>query len=642
MAKTRHVKRAFSRNSAFSRGKRLAHVSFFLFLLAFIGVSSLFLYYAKDLPRPERLQEIAFAQPTKIYDRTGDVLLYEMFGEEKREFVPLVNIPQYLKEAVLTTEDRYFYQHFGLDWRGVARSLLKNLRLRDPAQFVGGSTVSQQLVRSILLSREKTVPRKIKEIILTLELERRYSKDEIFELYLNQIPLGSTVYGVGAASRFYFGKSVEELSLAESAVVSALIQAPSHYSPYGSHKEELLSRKDTIIRNMELLGYITPEQAAEAQKQELAFQDPGLSIRAPHFTLYVVDQLLETYGEEFLRESGLKVYTTLDWKLQEKAEEIVRTVTERNVVFDAHNASLVALDPITGEILAMVGSKDWFGASYPEECVSGQTCQFDPKVNVATYRIGRQPGSAFKPFAYVTAFTKGYSDTTTVVDEETNFGVWGEEEYIPHNYDEKFRGTVTLRQSLAQSLNIPSIKVLLNLAGLEESIATAHDLGITTLQDLSQYGPSIVLGGGEVKLLDITSAYGVFATGGKRIPPLAVMRVVSEGGTTLQENVNTSIAVLPKEATDMITSILSDNEARTPIFGAHSLLYFPDTQVAVKTGTTQDFRDGWVVGYSPNALVTGVWVGNNDNSPMNKEPGIVVAGPIWRAFMDYALPLVTP
>jgi membrane peptidoglycan carboxypeptidase len=640
--RSRHYKKVFQRSSALTRGKRLLHVGFFLFLLLFISGSSLFLYYAKDLPRPERLNEIAFAQATKIYDRTGEVLLYELFGEEKREFTAFTDIPQHLKEAVLATEDRHFYTHFGIDWRGVGRSLLKNFKLRDPSQFVGGSTISQQLVRSILLSREKTVPRKIKEVILTLELERRYSKDEILEFYLNQVPLGSTVYGVGAASRFYFGKPVTELSIAESAVLAALIQAPSYYSPHGSHPEELLSRKNYVLGSMELLGYITQEQAAEAQNQELAFQDPGLSIKAPHFVLYVVDQLLKTYGEEFLRESGLKVYTTLDWRLQEKAEEIVAAVGERNAVFDAHNAALVALDPTAGEVLVMVGSKDWFASPYPEGCIPGQTCSFDPKVNVATYRIGRQPGSAFKPFAYVTAFGKGYNDTTTVVDEETNFGIWGDKEYIPHNYDSKFRGTVTLRQALAQSLNIPSIKVLLNLAGLPESIATAHDMGITTLQDPSRYGPSLVLGGGEVKLLDITSAYGVFAAGGKRIPPLSIMRVVSDGGVTLQENANTSITVLPKEAVDMITSILSDNEARTPIFGANSLLYFPDKQVAVKTGTTQDFRDGWVVGYSPNALAAGVWVGNNDNSPMNKEPGIVVAGPIWRQFMDYALLALTP
>lgn len=638
MPKTRHVKQVLQKNSALARIRKLIHAGFFLFLVLFIGASSLFLYYAKDLPRPERLNEIAFAQPTKIYDRTGEVLLYELFGEEKREFVPLSQIPQHLKEAVLTTEDRYFYTHFGLDWRGVGRSILKNLRLRDPAQFVGGSTISQQLVRSILLSREKTVPRKIKEIILTLELERRYSKDEILEFYLNQIPLGSTVYGVGAASRFYFGKSVTELSLAESAVISALIQAPSYYSPYGTHKEDLMARKSYVLGSMELLGHITEKQAIEAKSQELTFQDPGLSIKAPHFALYVTDLLIQEYGEAFLRENGLRVTTSLDWNLQQIAEKAIEDRTKINTAYNAHNAALVALSPSTGEILAMVGSKDWFGESYPEGCASGQNCLFDPKVNIATYRIGRQPGSAFKPFAYVTAFMKGYDDATTVVDEETNFGIWGGKEYIPKNYDDTFRGTVTLRQALAQSLNIPSIKVLLDFAGLPESMATARDMGITTLQDPSQYGPSIVLGGGEVKLLDITSAYGVFATGGKRIPPLSIKRVVSEGGTTLQENANTSIAVLPKEAASLIGDILSDNTARAPLFGTNSSLVVPGFTVAVKTGTTQEYRDAWAIGYTKE-VSSGVWVGNNNNEPMD-QAGVMVAAPIWNQFMRNALPLL--
>ncbi len=636
MTKPRHVKRVFSRNSALTRGKRLLHVGFFLFLLVFISGASLFLYYAKDLPRPERLGEVAFAKPSKIYDRTGTVLLYELYGEEKREFTPLADIPQELQWAVLATEDQYFYSHFGLDWRGVGRAILVNLKLRQPVQ--GGSTITQQLVRSTLLSREKTVARKVKEFILTLELELQYSKDQIFEFYLNQIPLGSNVYGVGAASQFYFGKKPSELSLAESSVIAALIRAPSYYSPYGSHQEELLSRKDYVLNRMVRSRYITQDRATEARSGVLTFHDPALTIKAPHFVLYVIDELLDTYGEEFLRENGLRVYTTLDWKLQEKAEEIVSTIAEHNVVFDANNAALVALHPATGEIMAMVGSRDWNGESYPEGCASGVNCLFDPKVNVATYRIGRQPGSSFKPFVYVTAFLKGYDDTTTVVDEETNFGIWGDKEYVPQNYDGKFRGTVTLRQSLAQSLNIPSIKVLLNLAGLQDSIATAHDMGITTLEDPSQYGPSIVLGGGEVKLLDMVSAYGVFATGGKGIPPARIIRVVDEKGATLQENTNTPIAILPAKPVQLIGDILSDNEARTPIFGPNSLLFFPDKKVAAKTGTTQDFRDGWVIGYTTD-IVKGVWVGNNDNSPMNKEPGIVVAGPIWRAFMEYAFSL---
>lgn len=638
MAKAHHTKRVFSRNSPLARTRKLLHVGFFLFLVLFIGTASLFLYYAKDLPRPERLGEVAFAQPTKIYDRTGEILLYELYGEEKREFTPLAEIPLELKQAILATEDQYFYSHFGLDWRGIGRAILTNLKLRKPVQ--GGSTITQQLVRSTLLSREKTVARKIKEFILTLELELRYSKDQILEFYLNQIPLGSNIYGVGAASQFYFNKKSSELSLAESATLTALIRAPSYYSPYGSHKDDLLARKDYVLNRMVRSKYISQGRATEAQAEILTFRDPGLTIKAPHFVLYIMDELLNAYGEEFLRENGMKVYTTLDWKLQEKAEEIVRAVGERNVAFRAYNAALVAISPATGEIMAMVGSKDWGGESQPAGCVSGQTCAFDPKVNVATYRIGRQPGSAFKPFAYVTAFLKGYDDATTLVDEETNFGIWGGEEYVPHNYDNKFRGTVTLRQSLAQSLNIPSIKVLLSLAGLQDSIATAHDMGITTLQDPSQYGPSIVLGGGEVKLLDVVSAYGVFATEGKLIPPAGIIKIMDGQGIIIQENTNTPIAILPAKPAQLITDILSDNTARTPIFGSSSLLFFPDRKVAAKTGTTQDFRDGWVVGYTKD-IVTGVWVGNNDNSPMNKEPGIVVAGPIWRQFMDYALPLFT-
>lgn len=639
MPKTRHIKKVYERNSALMRGKRLFQIGLFLFLLVFVGFASLFLYYAKDLPRPERLGEVAFAKPSKIYDRTGEVLLYELYGKEKREFASLAEIPRELKQAVLATEDQHFYSHFGLDWRGVGRAILVNLKLRAPIQ--GGSTITQQLVRSTLLSREKTVARKVKELILTLELELQYSKDQILEFYLNQIPLGSNVYGVGAASQFYFGKKPSGVSLAESAALAALIKAPSYYSPHGSHKEELMSRKDYVLSRMVRSKYITQNQAAEAQAEVLEFRDPGLTIKAPHFVLYIMDELLNTYGEEFLRQNGLRVHTTLDWGLQEKAEEIVKTIGERNVMFGANNAALVAMVPATGEIVAMVGSKDWAGVSYPAGCVSGQNCLFDPKVNVATYRIGRQPGSAFKPFAYVTAFMKGYNDTTTVVDEETNFGVWGDKEYIPKNYDDKFRGTVTLRQSLAQSLNIPSIKVLLNLAGLQDSIETAHDMGINTLQDPSRYGPSLVLGGGEVKLLDMVSAYGVFATEGKHIPPAGITRVVNEEGATLQENTNTPIAILPAKPTQLISDILSDNEARAPIFGLNSLLFFPDKKVAVKTGTTQDFRDGWVIGYTKD-IVVGVWVGNNDNSPINKEPGIVVAGPIWRAFMDYALSAITP
>ncbi|HEA84482.1 MAG TPA: hypothetical protein ENI04_00685 [Candidatus Wildermuthbacteria bacterium] len=345
------------------------------------------------------------------------------------------------------------------------------------------------------------------------------------------------------------------------------------------------------------------------------------------------------YGEEFVRAEGLRVQTTLDWSLQEKAEEFVTQMSKMNTGFDAHNAAVVAINPQNGEILAMVGSKDWFGTSFPEGCAAGLNCKFDPKVNVATTLTGRQPGSAFKPFVYATAFKKGVNGETTVIDEETNFGVWGDKEYIPKNYDEKFRGEVTLRQSLSQSLNIPSIKVLLEFAGIKESIETATEMGISTLnRPLSDYGPSLVLGGGEVRLLDLVSAYGVFGAEGRRTPPISITNVKGSDGKTIRRYSKSSIQVLSPDVAKEITSILSDNEARSAMFGLHSLLYFPEYGVAAKTGTTQEFRDAWTIGYTKEVAV-GVWVGNNDNTPMAEEPGVVLAGPLWNRVMWEALQL---
>ncbi|MBI1984932.1 MAG: transglycosylase domain-containing protein [Candidatus Wildermuthbacteria bacterium] len=614
-----------------------------LFLLCSAGLFILglgiFVYYAKDLPRPEKFTELQLSQPTRIYDRTGTVLLYEIYGEVKREVVPLNQVPGFLPQAIIATEDANFYHHFGLDWKGIARSMLKNLRLRDPSQFVGGSTISQQFVRSSLLTRKKTVERKIQEIVLTLELERRYSKEQILEFYLNQIPFGSNAYGVAAASKTYFNKTPKDLTVAEAALLAAMIQAPSYYSPYGAHKEELFSRKNYVLARMESLGFLSKESAESAKNEELVFADPSPGIKAPHFALYVTDLLVQEYGEDFLRENGLSVITSLDWDLQELAEKSVADHAKTNEAYHAYNAALVALDPNTGEILAMVGSKNWFAKeSFPAGCVP-PNCLFDPKVNVATRIPGRQPGSAFKPFAYVTAFMKGYDDKTKVVDELTNFGVWGDKEYIPQNYDGKFRGEVTLREALAQSLNIPSIKVLLNLAGIKDSIDIARDMGLGTIQaDPSNYGPSLVLGGGEVRLLDLVSAYGVFAAQGMRIPSLPILRIENKQGEVIKETKNTPIRILPEGSASLIGDILSDNSARTPIFGSRSILYFPDRTVSVKTGTTQDFRDGWVMGYTKD-IAAGVWVGNSDNSSMSKEPGIVVAGPIWRQFLDGAFKL---
>ncbi|OIO44407.1 MAG: hypothetical protein COY72_01280 [Candidatus Nealsonbacteria bacterium CG_4_10_14_0_8_um_filter_35_10] len=636
------------------------------FLSFIFGILFLFIYYARDLPRPEKFLEKEFIQSTKIYDRTGKVLLFEIYGEEKREYVSLDKVPIHLRNAVIVAEDSNFYHHFGIDLKAIGRAILADLKLRKPVQ--GASTIPQQLIRSSFLTREKTLGRKIKEVILTLELDRRYSKDQILEWYLNQVPFGPNIYGVETASKSYFGKSASELTLAEGAILASAIKAPSYLYPYGEYLDELLARKDYILDRMATLGYISQEEKEKAQKEEIKFAGPSSKILAPHFVMYVKDLLEKEYGEDFLKEKGLKVYTTLDFDLQKSAEEIIKERAKTNEKYRAFNASLVALSPKTGEILAMVGSKDWDSTPYPDGCLPGKNCLFEPYPNVALR--GRQPGSAFKPFVYATAFKKGYDDKIQVLDELTNFGIWGQKEYIPRNYDGKFRGIVTLREGLAQSLNVPSIKVLYLIGsaasgeprpdgrdekiekleinnflgkeevfskGLEESIETAKEMGINTLtQPISFYGPSIVLGGGEVRLLEMVSAFGVFATEGLKTEPTAILRIEDSSGNIIQESKKNPRRILESEIAQLISDILADNEARAPIFGSRSPLYFEGFKVSVKTGTTDNFRDGWTVGFTPDVVV-GVWVGNNNQSPMQKEPGIVVAGPIFHQFMEKIL-----
>ncbi len=635
MPKRKYKRKTYKKKEGrFWLGLRLVAAVFVLGVFAFL---SLFFYYAKDFPRPELFSERQLAQSTKIYDRTGQILLYEVYGEEKRTWVPLDQIPEKLQQAVIATEDAHFYEHFGIDVGGIIRSLLADFKIGKP--LYGGSTINQQLIRSTFLTLDKTIERKFREIILSLELDRRYSKDQILEWYLNQVPFGQNAYGVEAASQTYFNKSVEDISLPESAVLAALINGPSRLSPYGQNKEELLARKDYALDRMAEEGFITSEQAESAKAENLEFSEKPLQIKAPYFTLWVKQQLEEKYGEEFLRAKGLKIYTSLDWEIQQDAEETLRNGIARNKIYGAYNAGLVSIDPKTGQILAMaVGTGDYYDDPFPEDCISGKDCLFDPKFNVVVgteNNPGRQPGSAFKPFVYATAFKNGYTDTTKVIDEPTSFGIWGGKEYTPQNYDGLYRGEVTLRQALAQSLNIPSVKVLLNLAGLNSSIKTAEDLGITTLNP--PYGPSIVLGGWEVKLLDITSAYGVFANDGKRVPPISILKVEDANGRVLEENKKEPMAVLDSEAARMVSDILSDNQARSPMFGSRSNLYFADYQVAAKTGTTQNYRDAWTIGYTPS-LVTGVWVGNNNNAPMAAKPAVTLAGPIFHEFMDNTLP----
>ncbi len=607
---------------------------FSILLCGLIGLS-IFIYYAKDLPRPEVFTERQQIMPTRIYDRTGETLLRTIYEEEKRELVALDEVPDILIKAVLSAEDANFYSHPGVDLRAIARAILIDLKLRKPVH--GASTISQQLIRSTFLTLEKTIKRKVREIVLALELERRYSKEQILEWYLNQIPFGPNIYGIGEVNKTYFNKPLQEITTAEAAVIASLIRAPSFYYPYGPNQKNLLERKDYILDRMAKENFISEDEAQEAKKQEIEFAEPGFAFKkAAHFTLYVENYLYQKYGASFLKEQGLKVYTTLDLVLQEAAKKAVEDSSERNKYFHAFNGSLMAINPSNGEILAMVGSKDYFGETEPEGCVIGLDCKFEPKVNVATYGQGQQPGSAFKPFAYATAFKKGYTPDNIVIDEKTNFGKWGDEDYIPKNYDGYYRGPVTLRQGLAQSLNIPSIKVLL-AAGIEDTIQTAHDLGITTLNEgTSFYGPSLVLGSGEVKLIDMVSAYGVFANNGLRIPPTAILKIEDRNGNIIEENQKNPRRVLSQEISETISDILSDNNARAPMFGLNSRLYFPGYSVSVKTGTTDGFRDAWTIGYT-SSLSAGVWIGNNDNSSMAEEPGVTIAGPIWHQFMSYAL-----
>ncbi len=600
----------------------------YLFLLGLISALILIIYYTKDLPQPEIFNEVQINQATKIYDRTGKILLYQI-GAETRETTQLSEIPDTLKKAIIAGEDANFYSHKGVDPAGLFRALKTFLTGK---QYGGGSTLTQQLIRTTFLTQERTASRKIKEIVLSLQLEQKYSKDQILEWYMNRVPFCHNIYGVQQASKVYFGKTAKDLTLAESAVLAASIQKPCYFSPFGPHTDELKKRRDNyILERMAQEKFITREEADKSKSEELVFVENFESILAPHFSLYVRELLYREYGEDFLTENGLKIYTTLDWELQKEAERIVKEGAAKNEKYNAYNAAAVVIDPNSGDVLAMVGSKDFLGKTQPSDCFS--TCLFDPQVNMTVYGNGRQPGSSFKPFAYVTAFKKGYDDKTVVTDELTNFGVWGGESYIPQNYDGLFRGPVTLRQALAQSLNIPAVKVLVNFAGINDTAKTAQNMGLTTLKP--PFGPSIVLGGWEVKPLDMASAFGVFATEGIKYQPLFIKRIENANGDILKEYKQTPQRVLDEKPARMVNSILSDNEARAPMFGYRSNLYFPNYKVAAKTGTTNNFKDGWTVGYTPKTALA-VWVGNNNNEP-TKKLAEALAGPIFHQIMQVCL-----
>jgi 1A family penicillin-binding protein len=618
-------------------GKYLA----FLFLGGCLLLLLLFIYYTWNLPQPEKFTETPFIQSTKIYDKTGKILLYDIYGEEKREIVSFDKISNNLKHSVLASEDARFYDHGGVDIQGILRAVFVDLTSQSKSQ--GGSTLTQQLIRTVYLTGQKSISRKIREVVLSIELEQKYSKDQIFDWYLNAIPFGENAYGVEAAAQTYFNKPASDLSLAESAALTALIPAPSFYSPYGPNKAELLQKKDVVLERMEKLGYITDAQYKKAKNEKINFSETTASIKSPDFVMYVKKYLDDKYGEDYLKEKGLRVYTTLDYDLQQYVEQVIKDSDVVNKNKNANNAAMVVIDPKTGEILALVGSKDYFAKAYPAGCedLPGSKCLFEPKYDVATMGQ-RQPGSSFKPFAYATAFEKGYTPDTVLWDANTEFnpncdanadsvtGINGSACYNPQDYDGKNRGPVTLRTALDCSLNIPAVKVLY-LAGIPDTLQTAKNLGITTLTDTSNYGLSLVLGGGDVNLLEMTSAYGVFAAEGNYMPPVSILKITDADGNIIEQNQESATKVLDTQIARQISNVLSDNTARTPIFGAHSPLYVPGYQVAAKTGTTQNFIDGWTLGYTPFAVV-GVWTGNNDNSPTRDE-GVGIAAPMWNKVM---------
>jgi 1A family penicillin-binding protein len=589
--------------------------------LGILGVIALFAWYSRDLPDPNGIVNRTVAQTTKIFARDGSTLLYEVHGEERRTVVELDAIPEFMKWATIDIEDKDFYRHGGVDLRGIFRAVVTNI-IRLDVHGQGGSTITQQFIKNAILSGEKSYTRKIKEAVLAYQIEKRFTKDQILKLYFNEIPYGRNAYGVEAAAQSYFGKSAKDLKLDEAALLAALPQAPSYYSPDGNHTDALIARQATVLDRMVEQGHATREAADEAKVVDTLSKvvERREAIQAPHFVIYVKELLAEKYGEKLIEQGGLRVTTTLEPTLQDIAEGAVREGMEKVERYGGSNAALVALNPHTGQILAMVGSRDYFDEAH------------DGNVNVVLRP--RQPGSSFKPIVYTQAFREGYTPETMLFDLKTNFG--GSPAYVPNNYDGSEHGPVSMRQALAGSLNIPAVKTLY-LAGLDDVLDLAHQLGYSTLNDKDRYGLSLTLGGGEVKLLDHAGAFGVFANEGVRKPSIAILKVEDHSGKTLEEaKEDGGERVLDENIARLTSSVLSDNGARAYIFGQRNFLTLGNRPVAAKTGTTNDFRDAWTMGYTSD-LVAGVWTGNNDNSEMSRgADGSVIAAPIWHTFMERA------
>ncbi len=605
-----------------------ASVTIFIAICA-ISAASTMKSYANDISSPTAL--LAKKKTgTTITDRNGQIL-FEGYGASSNGQIRLSGVPKSLKDATLAAEDPEFYDHPGFSLRGTIRAAVTDITHQSRAE--GGSTLTQQLVKNALLTSDKNFERKYQELLLAMELEKHYSKDEILEMYLNETYYGEGSSGVETASQTYFHKSAKDLTLGESALLAGLPLGPSRLDP-NFNLAAAVGRRNYVLGRMAELGKITPAQANAAKTEPMTIvgsataQDAGIhiyaktiTIQAPHFVFYVLDQLRAKYGEDLIENGGIRVQTTLDLTKQDLAQQTVTTRINDLASHHVTNGGLISIEPKTGDILAMVGSVDYNAPGFGN-------------VNVTLSEL--QPGSSFKPFAYATAFKKGWTGATIIDDSPLSVPTGDGSMYTPQNYDLRFHGKVTVRHSLDNSLNIPAVKTL-QFAGIHDTIQTAHDLGVTSLRDESRFGLALVLGGGEVSPLDMATAYGTFATGGTRIEPRSILKVSDRYGKdiTKPESSKPTAALDPRIAY-MITNILSDDSSRQPEFPANGPLTLPGRPVAAKTGTTNDFRDNWTVGYTPQ-LVTAVWVGNNDHTAMENVDGITGAAPIWHDYMQGAL-----
>ncbi len=608
----------------------LLKVVFVLIGIVLLSAGALLLWVAfTPLPDVNTFIEQKETASTKIYDRTGNTLLYDMNTDVRRDNVPLASTSPYIQDATISIEDANFYHEGAISFTAIARSLITDIL---HGSFVeGGSTLTQQVVKNSLLTQQKSIIRKVHEWILAIKLGQIYSKDQILALYLNSAPYGGNLYGVQAASRAYFGIDASQLDIAQSAYLAAMPQSPTYYSPYGNNISDLNTRKDLVLARMQQLGYITQDQYNQAKNEVVTFApQQQSSIIAPWFVFYIRQYLENKYGAD-VASQGLTVITTLDTSLQTSAESIVSQYALANVKkFNASNAALVAIDPKTGQILAMVGSRNYFDTT-----IDGS---YNDTLSL------RQPGSSFKPFVYAAALDEGYTPNTVVFDLPTQFSTSCAPSdnyndtppcYAPTDYDGYFRGPMTFTTALAQSINVPAVQALY-LAGIQNVINLATAAGITSLGPAKQYGLSFALGAAEVSLLQLTDAYAAFADNGVYNPPVGILKVTDPNGTVLEQyTAAPKQAINPDTAAEM-SSMLSNNTARQPEYPVVNPFNFPGYDVAAKTGTTNDSRDAWTVGYSPSIAV-GTWAGNNDNTPMVKEIAGYIVAPMWNAFMQVAL-----